>query len=73
MFFFFFVVVGLIYKRGWWCAWCKLPYRKVGDNDEAVKKAWIACEFCHRFSPLRVREEVRRRGIEPGALRVSVV
>ena len=50
MFFFFFVVVGLIYKRGWWCAWCKLPYRKVGDNDEAVKKAWIACEFCHRFS-----------------------
>ena len=50
MFFFFFVVVGLIYKRGWWCAWCKLPYRKVGDNDEAVKKAWIACEFCHRFA-----------------------
>ena len=51
MFFFFFVVVGLIYKRGWWCAWCKLPYRKVGDNDEAVKKAWIACEPCNRLAP----------------------
>jgi len=44
------VVVGLIYKRGWWCARCKLPYRKVGANDEAVSQTWVACDFCHRFT-----------------------
>lgn len=46
----------MVYKRGWWCAWCQVPYHRT-NVDEAEECWWIPCDFCFRFAHMRCEQE----------------
>ena len=46
----------MVYKRGWWCAWCQVPYHRESEK-ETKASWWIPCDFCFRFAHVRCERE----------------
>ncbi|CEF97189.1 Zinc finger, PHD-type, conserved site [Ostreococcus tauri] len=51
----------MIYKRGWWCAWCESTFKRGAEGEKVAY--WIPCDYCHRFTHHQCEEENECRAL----------